>query len=306
MNDLVINKKGTVLKKDSLKKRIKKSMSAYFFLLPFYIFSFLFAILPLFWVFKLSFQTEGVLKPAEWVGLENYIKIFRNEEYFGYLLNNFTFISLTVPFGQLFAFIIALLLRKKTKISPLFEGIFFLPLLISMVAAGVVMLYIFSRTGPVNYLLSLFGIEELNWFGHPFRAKVVIAVLEIWKGGTFHTFIYLAALRAIPAEYYEVARIAGARFFQTLRHVTIPLIRHSMLFCITMTTIWGLQIFDSIYSTTQGSPLNSTVSVVYEVYKTSFKHNNIGLGAALSILFLFVILIISTIQRKVMRTDVEY
>jgi ABC-type sugar transport system permease subunit len=287
-------------------RRLRQSTTAYGFILPFFFFSITFGIIPIFQVVVLSFQTGGFLGSRDWAGIQSYADVFREPEYLESFLNNLIYLVMMVPIGQVIAFSIAVPLRKQTRFSGVFETIVFLPLLISMVAAGIVVLYIFGARGPMNYVLRVAGIGELNWLGHPFRAKVVISVLEIWKGATFYTFIYIAALRSIPDAFYEAADIEGAGAFRKLRTITLPLIRHTIFFCVIMTSIWNLQIFDSIYVTTSGGPLNATSSVVFQIYRTTFKHNEVGIGAALSIMFLVFILIFTALQMRFANTDVEY
>ena len=135
---------------------------------------------------------------------------------------------------------------------------------------------------------------------------MVIAILEVWKGGTFFVYIYIAALRGIPADYSEVCKIEGATWWQELIKVTIPLLRNSILLCVVMSTIWQLQLFDSVYTTTFGGPLNTTKTVVYGIYEITFKNNKTGLGAALSMLFLCVILVVTALQLKLNKADLEY
>lgn len=289
-----------------LLKRLKHSTVAYGFVFPFFLFSITFGIIPIFQVVVLSFQTGGFLGARDWAGWQSYVEVFLEPENLQSFLNNLTYLIMMVPIGQLLAFSIAVPLRDKTRFSALFETIVFLPLLISMVAAGIVILYIFGSRGPVNYLLRSVGIGELNWLGDPFRAKVVISVLEIWKGATFYTFIYIAALRSIPDAFFEAADIEGAGWLRKLWMITLPLIRHTIFFCVIMTSIWNLQIFDSIYVTTKGGPLNATSSVVFQIYQTTFKHNEVGTGAALSIVFLIFILIFTALQLRFANTDVEY
>lgn len=281
-------------------RSLRRNLAGYTFIAPFFLFLVVFSLIPMVRVLTLSFQTEGIIRPATWVGIDNYAKIFRTPEYFSYFLNNLVYVLIELPFGQLMAFSLALLLRRKAKASSFFETLVFLPLLLSMVAAGVLMYYMFSQSGPVNSLARLLGLAPVNWFGKPGPAKVFIAILEIWKGDTFFVFIYLAALRAIPAEYEEAARLDGASAWQMLTRVTIPLLRGTILFCVTMLTIWAFQIFDSIFVTTAGGPLGGTTSLVFEIYRSTFKHNDAGLGATLSVLFLMVILTISLLQQKLM------
>lgn len=286
--------------------RLKKNITGYSLIAPYFVFLTVFSLIPIIRVLILSFQTEGILSPATWVGLDNYSRVFLTPEYLDSFKNNLVYLMLNVPLGNIMGLGLALIIRKKTRASAVFETIYFLPLLLSMVVAGVLMNYVFSLNGPLNYVLYSMGFPEINWFADPFLAKVFISFLEVWKGDTFFVFIYLAALRAIPDEYLEASRIDGGGYWKTLWHVILPLIRGTILFCVTMATIWNFQIFDSIVSTTYGGPLGGTTSMVFEIYKTTFKSNNVGVGAALSVLFLFVILAVSMAQMKTMDDEVEY
>jgi multiple sugar transport system permease protein len=293
-------------KKAGFLVRLKRSLPSYPFILPFFIISFIFGILPILQVLVLSFQSGGFLGGTEWTGIENFKEVLTKSRYLKSFTNNLIYLIMMVPVGQVFAFVIALPLKKKMALSAVFETVIFLPLLISMVSAGIIILYIFGSQGPINYFFNVIGAGELNWLGHSFRAKIVISVLEIWKGATFYTFIYIAALRSIPDSFYEAAELEGAGEFTKLWRITLPLIRHTIFFCVIMTSIWNLQIFDSIYVTTGGGPLLATSSVVFQIYQTTFTHNNVGEGSAFSILFLLFILIFTAAQLRFTRTDVEY
>ncbi len=238
--------------------------------------------------------------------LQNYVKILTDRQYYDYLLNNFLYIIMSLPVGQFIAFGLALYLKKTSKLSPFFETVYFMPLLISMVAASMIMSYMFSVNGPINYLLEIIGIDAPNWLNKTETARIVIVILEIWKGCTFYIYIYVAALRGIPNDFYEVGLIEGANPWQMLRKVTLPLMRNSILLCIVMSTIWQLQLFDSVFTTTNGGPLNSTKTVVFAIYELTFKNNLTGLGAALSMLFLLVILLITALQLRLNKGDIEY
>lgn len=285
----------------NLKRKVHAS--AYLFIAPFFIFLALFWLFPMLNVFVLSLQKDGILAPATWVGFENYRKIFTNPEIFNDFLHNLFYVIVIVPSGSIIMGItLSVLLREKARLTSFFESVFFLPLLLSMVTAGVLMYFLFSSNGPINYVLLQLGLGEVNWFGNPVLAKLVICFLEVWKGDTFFIFIYIAALRAIPEEYYEACLLDGSSRLQTFRYITLPLIKGTILFCVTMSTIWSFQIFDSIYVTTDGGPLKASRSVVQEIYLATFKHNDPGQGAALSIVFLVIILGVSVLQSKVLAT----
>lgn len=289
-------------------KKIKEQLVGFSFVAPYLLFALLFSFIPIYMIIKLSFQQGSILDTSslKWVGLDNFKEVVSNKVYLKSTFNNFFYILLVVPIGQMIALGLSLLIRRKSKTSAFFESVFFLPLLISMVSASVIVAYLLSMKGPLNYVLSLMNFQPLNWFGDPTLAKGSIVILELWKGATFYVFIYLAALRGIPSEYSEAAKIDGANRWQELWKITLPLIKNSILLSVVLTTIFQFQIFESIYMLTGGGPLRMSEGIVFNIYKTTFVQDEIGVGAALSILFMFMILTISLIQMKLLKSDHEY
>lgn len=126
-------------------------------------------------------------------------------------------------------------------------------------------------------------------------------ILELWKGGTFFIFVYMSAMRSVSGDCLESAKIDGANVVQESIYVMLPLIRNAIILCVTMNTIWQFQIFESVYMLTNGGPLGATQTVIYEIYQYSFKYYRVGLGAAASLVFLLVILIIYGIEKLLLR-----
>lgn len=188
-----------------------------------------------------------------------------------------------------------------TRFSHACEIIFFLPMLISMVVASVLISYIISNNGPLNLLFQFLGLQPVSWLNGKFSAKIAVMILELWKGGTFFIFVYMSAMRSLPADCLESARIDGANAVQETVHVILPLIRNAIILCVTMNTIWQFQIFESVYMLTNGGPLGATQTVIYEIYQYSFKYYRVGFGAAASLVFLLVILLIYGLENLLLR-----
>lgn len=165
-------------------------------------------------------------------------------------------------------------------------------MLISMVVASVLISYILSNNGPLNMLFQVLGMKPISWLNGRFSAKMAVMILELWKGGTFFVFVYMSAMRSLPADCLESSRIDGANVVQETIYVVLPLIRNAIILCVTMNTIWQFQIFESVYMLTNGGPLGATQTVIYEIYQYSFKYYRVGFGAAASLVFLLVILLI--------------
>jgi len=272
------------------------------FLLPFLIFFGIFIVYPIFDVFYLSFHSGTFLDlEFQYVGLQNYLQVLSTKDFIRSFSNSLRYIVMVVPVCQLSAIVLALLLRQKSRITAMFESVYFMPMLISMVSASVLIAYALSNQGPVNSLLKLIGLPAVNWFGKPNNALISVMILEVWKGGTFFIFIYISALRAIPQEYSEAAAIDGASIWQETTKIMLPLLRNTIILCVTMNTIWQFQVFESVYMLTGGGPLKSTESVIYSIYQYSFKYSKVGVGSAASVLFLLVILLVCGLEALLFR-----
>ena len=233
--------------------------------------------------------------------MKNFKDVFITPDFQNAFKNTFVYMLIEVPVSQFFGIFFALLIRKKTRFSHACEIIFFLPMLISMVVASVLISYIISNNGPLNLLFQFLGLQPVSWLNGKFSAKIAVMILELWKGGTFFIFVYMSAMRSLPADCLESARIDGANAFQETVHVILPLIRNAIILCVTMNTIWQFQIFESVYMLTNGGPLGATQTVIYEIYQYSFKYYRVGFGAAASLVFLLVILLIYGLENLLLR-----
>jgi ABC-type sugar transport system permease subunit len=289
-------------KEPVVRKQIKSWLVSYSFLVPFGIFFAVFIAYPICHIFFLCFQSGTFLnRKFAWTGLDNFKTVLSNPDFINSFVHSLIYILIAVPVGQIIALFLAFLIQKKNRAGTVYESIFFLPLLVSMAAASVVIAYTLSPNGPLNAILQFFGLERINWFGQSFTALLAVMILELWKGVTFHCFVYMSALRAIPEDYAQAARIDGANIFQETFRVILPMLRNSIVLCVTMTTIWQFQIFESVYMLTGGGPVKSTESVVFSIYRYTFRFGRVGMGAAASVLFLFFILAICGMEMLIFR-----
>lgn len=285
-----------------LNKKIKEYAVSYSFLIPFLFFFIAFTVIPIGYVFYLSMHEGNFLQTSfNWVGLENFKDVLTTPDFQRAFTNTFIYMIIEVPVSQILALFFALLLKKKTKFNNFCEVIYFLPMLISMVVASVLISYILSNNGPLNLLFETLGIGQISWLNGNFTAKIAVMILEIWKGGTFFIFVYMSAMRSLPVDCLESARIDGANVVQESLYVVLPLIRNAIILCVTMNTIWQFQIFESVYMLTNGGPLGATQTVIYEIYQYSFKFYRVGIGAAASLVFLIIILLIYGIENLLLR-----
>ena len=284
------------------KRRIKEYAVSYSFLLPFAVFFITFTIIPIGYVFYLSLHGGNFLQAQfDWVGLKNFKDVLQTPDFQNAFKNTFIYKLIEVPVSQFLGIFFALLIKKKTRFGHVCEVIYFLPMLISMVVASVLISYILSNNGPLNMLFQVLGMKPISWLNGRFSAKMTVMILELWKGGTFFVFVYMSAMRSLPADCLESSRIDGANVVQETIYVVLPLIRNAIILCVTMNTIWQFQIFESVYMLTNGGPLGATQTVIYEIYQYSFKYYRVGFGAAASLVFLLVILLIYGLENLLLR-----
>ena len=279
------------------KRKLKDYAVSYSFLLPFAVLFCIFIVYPILRVMTLSLYNGNFLdKKFTFIGFTNYINIFHDSNFIRAFKNTCLYMLMEVPACQILALTLALLIKKNTRSSKTFEVVFFLPMLVSMVVASVLISYIISYNGPVNQFLSIFGVSRQSFLQGVFSAKVCVLFLELWKGGTFFVFVYMSAMRSISYECIESARLDGANALQEAFYIIFPLIRNTIILCVTMNTIWQFQIYDSVYMLTGGGPLGTTETIIYQIYNYSFKYYRVGYGAAAAVMFLLFVLVIYLIE----------
>ncbi len=264
---------------------------------------FLFFILPLFAAFLLSFTdfdiyTLGDFRRLKFIGFGNYIKLLNDELFFKALYNTFYFVLIGGPLSILVSLSTALLLNSKLlKYKKIFRTIYFLPVVTTIVAVAIVWRYLYHpRFGVLNYLLSLIGIQPIDWLGDPDFAMPAIILLAVWKNFGYNMILFIAGLQNIPAELYEAAELDGASNWYKLKNITLPLLAPTTFFISIITMIGYFQLFAEPYVMTQGGPLNSTLSIVLYMYQEGFRWWNIGYSVSIAFVLFLIILIFTFIQ----------
>jgi len=307
---------GAVPKKDKEKLKVlkkpnknvfhqmKKNYSAYLFLLPKLILFVLFVAIPVIWAFVLSFQ-EYKIFGSEFVGLDNYIKVFQSEAFLVALKNTLLFTVVTVPFSVLSALVIASMIFVLGKVSQsFFRSAFYLPTVTSMVIIAMVWRWMYNyEFGLFNYILGWFGIEQINWLGQSSSALWALIIMQCLIPFGVGIIMYLASMGSISHSLYEAARMDGASSFKQWLHITIPLLKPTTLYLVLLSTIGSFQVFTQIIMMTGGGPGNATETLVHLIYKTGFRDFEFGLAAAQSVVLFVIILIFSIIQFRVLRHD---
>ncbi len=269
-------------------------------LIPAILWYLIFSGIPIIYSFYLSFYKWDFLNSARFVGLQNYVDVLTNDPLFYQALGNtFNFTIGNVLFGGVLAFFFALLINRLRKSAPVFRTIFFLPVVSSMAAVAVLWRWLFQpKFGLINNILDLFGIGNIMWLQSPDTAMISVIIVSIWKGLGFTIVIFLAGLQGIPDSLYEAAAIDGANSWQKIRHITVPLLRPTIVFILITGVIGSLQAFTQMYVLTKGGPINSTLTIVYHLYIRAFEFFRMGSASAMSFMLFFIIIILTLIQLK--------
>lgn len=264
-----------------------------------------FFLLPVLAAFVLSLTDFDLYALADgdhlrFVGLGNYIDLLRTPMFWKSLGNTFYFVLVGVPLSIAVSLAAALLLDSKlARFKGLFRTALFAPVVTTVVAVAVIWRYFFhTRYGLVNYTLGMVGIEPIDWLGSAEWSMPTIILFAVWKNFGYNMIILLAGLQAIPQDLYEAARIDGASFWRQLRHITLPLLKPTMLLVAIITTSGYFQLFAEPYVMTRGGPLQSTTSVLYFMFEEGFKWWNLGRASAVAFLLFALILGVTALMLR--------
>lgn len=251
------------------------------------------SIFPAVWSFFLSLQRWDGFSEPENVGLHNYAYALTDADLAASVTHTVLYTALFVPSSILLGLLLAVALNRRIRFIGLYRTAIFVPFVASAAATGILTTYLFSpQFGLLNNVLRRLGLPQQGWLEDPHQAMLVIAIMSLWGSAAFTTVIFLAALQDIPGELVEAARIDGATSRQAFWHVTVPQLAPVAVFATIWQVIQALQLFDLVYTTTRGGPLNATQTVVYYLWNAAFRQTEFGYGSAVAwTLFLVTMLI---------------
>jgi multiple sugar transport system permease protein len=244
---------------------------------------------PILGTLGISFTDWDLLTPPEWVGLDNFADLMANPRFWKALQNTAFYTLLSVPLGLSLALLFALGLDQALRGIAWIRTMYFLPLVTSSVAVGLVWLWIYApQGGLLNAITGILGIPPQRWTSDPFWAMPAIIIMSVWQGLGVNIIVFLAGLQAIPTEYYDAANVDGAGRRARFRNVTLPLLTPSLFFAGILSLIGSMQVFDQVYVLARpGKPTEATITLVYFIYEEGFSFFRMGVASAASwILFL--------------------
>ena len=301
-----MRKRGGFLSKYSVIQRSEIKW-AYLFIAPQMIGLAIFTLGPILYAGYLSFTKWNLIKPPQWVGIQNYVDQLQDPT-FGNLLRNTIFITAGyIPLVMIVSLAMALALNQKLRFTVVYRTAYFMPVVTSLVAIALVWRWVLQPDfGLVNYLLSLVGIEGPTWLSSTKWAIPGLIFMRVWWGAGFYMVIFLAGLQGIPQEFYDAAKVDGASGWQRFRHVTLPLLSPTTFFVFIMASIWTLQIFDQVYIMTEGGPGEATEVFLLRIYQLAFRYFRMGDAAALSMILFVIIVCFTYFQARYSRRWVHY
>ena len=287
-------------KRKGLNMEQKRNLTGWAFLLPASILIFVFCFYPMVQALILSFQkgTGSAVQPA---GFANYARILKDATFQQCLFNTIFYFVIQVPIMLILALILAQLLNSPDiKGKGIYRTMIFLPCATSLVSYSMIFKSLFANDGLVNRVLSTVGIPTVDWFQNAWAARWVIVIALIWRWTGYNMVFYLAGLQNIDYSIYEAARIDGASPIQQFIHLTIPLLKPTILLTAIMSTSGTLQLFDESVNLTAGGPGKATMTLTHYIYNISFVETpKFNYAVALSVFILVVVAVLSAIQMKV-------
>ena len=285
----------------------KEVLWGYAFITPILIGFIVFMLYPLLASLYLSLTNSDGITPPKFIGLDNYVNLFKDNDFIQSLKVTVYYVVGTVPIGALLSLLFALLLNQKVRFMTFYRTAYFLPVITSMVAVATVWKWLYNTDyGLINGFLAKLGLFEPPWLANELWAMPSVMIMSIWKGIGFNMVIFLAGLQGISPSMYEAAKIDGANSFQRFIYITVPLLRHTTFFVIIMSIIGSFQVFDQIFVMTNGGPANSTSVIVYYIYQNAFIFFKQGYASAMAYILFGIIFIATLIQMKIAnRKDVN-
>ncbi|MEZ4730099.1 MAG: sugar ABC transporter permease [Caldilineaceae bacterium] len=279
-------------------KRRRKLLEGWLFIGPVVVGTLLFNVLPLFPTMYTSLTFWNGLSAPSWIGLENYrFALTQDMSFMTSLRNTVVYAVGAVPGAIIAGLALALIVNERLPGMLVARGLFFLPVVTSVVAVGMVWRWIFNwQFGLINATLETLGIIGPRWLSDPTMAMVAVIIVAIWQQMGYNMVLFLAGLQGIPPSLEEAAMIDGANAWWRFWHITLPLLTPTIFFVLIISVIGSFQIFGLIYTMTGGGPGAATYVYVYHMWYEGFQRSKFGYGAALAWMLFVVIALITWFQ----------
>lgn len=278
---------------------MRNDKEAYIMILPAYLIFTVFILIPIIMVLYYSLTDFNMYQVPNFLGLENYLNLFHDEEFLGSVKNTlfYTVVTLTVQLSL--GLLLAVLLYRKSKAVPFFRTALYLPHVMSMVCVSMVWLWLYNPNfGLLNNILKMFGFPPQQWLINPDQAMLCIIVIGIWKNCGYSMVIFLGGLTGIPYSLYEAAELDGAGAFRKFLSITWPMLRPTTFFLLVTGIVNSFAVFEQVNIMTDGGPLNRTTTVVHQIYRRGFLEFKMGYASAMAVLLLIFSMLVTMLVFK--------
>lgn len=296
----MIHKKKDAKKKRFLTLKKREACLGWLFVSPALIGFGIFTFGSILYSLYLSMTEYNLMTPPKWIGFDNYIRAFTDDQYFyQYFGNTFYFVFTLVPLVLVISLMLALLINKKVgRINKAYRVALFLPSITSTVAVSMVWLWIFNPDmGIINNLLMAIGLNNPPmWLGDTAWSKPALVIMRVWQMSGYYMIMFLAGLQTIPETLYEAAEVDGSNSVQRFFRITLPMLSNTTFVVAILLIIEAFNMFESIFIMTGGGPLGSTSTIMYYIYEQGFSNYDMGYASALAWIFFALILIITLVQ----------
>ncbi|MDO4276051.1 MAG: sugar ABC transporter permease [Eubacteriales bacterium] len=287
------------------KRERREHFTAYAFIIPDFAGLLVFVILPIVYALYISFFKWDLVSDKIFIGLDNYIRMFQDKNWWTALLRTLKLTLVYVPGLFCFSLLAAVLVsRIKTKAASFIKTSFLMPFAITSVIASTLWMFLYNeKRGYLNALLNAVGIPDQPFIGSESQAMVSVIIVLLWINIGYNMILFLSAIKDIPSSYQEAATIDGANGWEVFRYITFPLIKQTSIFILITTTIASFQVLDLIMVMTKGGPAKATGVGALYIYDRSFNMMELGYGSALSVFMFVVLLVFSFIQLKLTKEE---
>ena len=282
--------------------RREQAIVGYLFLLPDMLGLLIFLVLPALMALYVSMTDWQLLGPEEFVGFNNYANILRDAKFWASLGRGARYAIGFVPVVYTLALGMALLLTRRSRATGFFRTIYFMPVAMSLVIAGVVWRFMLDPgVGLVNQTLRAMGLPTSRWMGSVDTAMYSVILPAVWKSAGYFMVILLAGIQDIPKAYLESAAMDGANRWEVLRHIIMPLLKPTSFFALVILTLGAVQAFDQIWVMTRGGPAYATYTSVMYIYEEAFRYWRFGYSTAMSVVLFGLLLALTLTQQRFFR-----
>ncbi len=283
--------KANVSAKNHRRRILKENLQGWGIIGPIILYFAIFGMIPLVIVFRYSLMEDDLFKGTTFVGLRNYVTIFTDPAYYKLLFTTLLIAVFTIGLSLVLGMVIALLVTGSIRGKGFYRTVYYIPVVVSMaVVSQIASVWLDYNNGTLNNLLQTLGLSKVAWRESTFWMLFWIIVICVWKGIGATIILFVAGLNAIPSEIYEAAELDGATGWTKFWKITLPQLRPMLVFVIITSIIGAFNVFEPVQLISEGGPNGTTMVILYQIYNESFQNGNFGMGSAISVVILFILM----------------